>query len=354
MCLPENYLQANPQLGTANYTTNLGSSDYHSLQTQVSIRPNRSGISFTSTYSFSKTIAAQTGGNVRDPRDNRNVERFITTGSVRHDFRSNGTFSVPMGPNQFFFGNSSGVFARAIEGWRMSIIYNATGARPANLGGGVNNFYSTNTFDVVGPWVTPKGQVRWDGPSSNTNPVRILGPDGIAGTADDGHDNGTFFGGGGGRGGLYFVADDPQCNRPGITDSRGVNINNNCTLSALAAYADYPGAPAADFIDAATGRPAVFVLQNPQPGTIGTLGKNTLWSFGRWSLDANLSKDFRVRESTRVQFRIDARNVLNHPQPATPTLNILSGTTFGQITTKTGNRTVAGNISINFTEYPFK
>ena len=47
------------------------------------------------------------------------------------------------------------------------------------------------------------------------------------------------------------------------------------------------------------------------------------------------------------QFRLDARNIFNHPTPGTPNLNINSGT-FGQITTKTGNRTLAGQIRLEF------
>jgi len=34
-----------------------------------------------------------------------------------------------------------------------------------------------------------------------------------------------------------------------------------------------------------------------------------------WRFDANLAKAFRLTETKRLQFRVDAFNVLNHPQP---------------------------------------
>jgi len=43
----------------------------------------------------------------------------------------------------------------------------------------------------------------------------------------------------------------------------------------------------------------------------------------------------------KTTMRIDASNILNHPTPGNPNLDINSGT-FGEIQTKTGNRTLAG------------
>ena len=54
-CFPENYIVANPQLGTVTYNSNLGSSNYHSLQTQFNLRPVQ-GISFQTTYAWTKTM----------------------------------------------------------------------------------------------------------------------------------------------------------------------------------------------------------------------------------------------------------------------------------------------------------
>jgi len=68
-----------------------------------------------------------------------------------------------------------------------------------------------------------------------------------------------------------------------------------------------------------------------------------------WSLDANLSKSFRISESKQFQLRVDAVNVLNHPNPIAPTLNINSTDAFGLIKTKTtDHRTFQGTARFNF------
>ncbi len=38
----------------------------------------------------------------------------------------------------------------------------------------------------------------------------------------------------------------------------------------------------------------------------------------RWTLDGNLSKNFRISESKAIQFRMDATNIFNHPTPGDP------------------------------------
>ena len=55
--------------------------------------------------------------------------------------------------------------------------------------------------------------------------------------------------------------------------------------------------------------------------------------------DANIAKSFQITEGKHLQFRLDAFNVLNHPQPGSPNLSINTSTTpFGQISNKAGNR----------------
>jgi hypothetical protein len=88
-------------------------------------------------------------------------------------------------------------------------------------------------------------------------------------------------------------------------------------------------------------------LQNAAPGQLGTLGLSAIEGPGRWSFDANLQKSIRFGESRNLTFRVDAQNVFNHPNPGNPNLNINSGT-FGEINTKTGNRTLAAQIRLEF------
>jgi len=96
------------------------------------------------------------------------------------------------------------------------------------------------------------------------------------------------------------------------------------------------------------------VLQHPLPGHQGTLGASTLNTHGKCALDANISKTFRLSESKALQLRVDARNVLNHPMPADPT-GLTGGSegssfidNFGQITSKSGSRTLQARLRLSF------
>src|SRR6202453_1398859 len=57
---------------------------------------------------------------------------------------------------------------------------------------------------------------------------------------------------------------------------------------------------------------------NPPPGAEGNLGRNVLRGFGAWQIDFALHRTFRLSESTSLQFRAEAFNILNHPNFANP------------------------------------
>jgi hypothetical protein len=84
----------------------------------------------------------------------------------------------------------------------------------------------------------------------------------------------------------------------------------------------------------------LIVLQNPKPGKIGNLGNNVIKGPALWGLNTNLQKSFKIGESKSLQFRADAFNVTNHPQPGAPNLSINPNLTngvpipFGQITAR--------------------
>ena len=48
-----------------------------------------------------------------------------------------------------------------------------------------------------------------------------------------------------------------------------------------------------------------------------------------------------------MTFRLDAQNVLNHPTPGNPSLNINTGT-FGEINNKSGSRTLQAQLRVDF------
>jgi hypothetical protein len=53
-------------------------------------------------------------------------------------------------------------------------------------------------------------------------------------------------------------------------------------------------------------------------GQFGNSGRNVIIGPGLWNLDTALSRTFRMSDTTRIQFRADAYNVLNHPNFVAP------------------------------------
>jgi hypothetical protein len=308
-CFPENYIVTNPQLGTATYAAGFGKSNFHSMQTQITLRPTQ-GLSMQTTYIFAKTLGL-VPQNWTDPL-NRNADYAPPYQAVRHDLRTNGTFDVPIGPGRLLFANSSGWVARIIEHWQTGVIFNVSSGNPRTIIG-AHMLYATgnqnldsaqNRVDIVSPSFDQamKGHVVWNGPGSNT--------------------------------GLYYgdkaaFVPDPQCQITNHTDTNGFNLftNGSCTLQAVA-------------MKNSDGTSAI-VLQNPLPGHRGNM-PFSLEAPGKWKFDANLSKRIRLTESKSLQFRLDAQNVLNHadladPQPQTGQSINTNGITFGQIPSKGGS-----------------
>jgi hypothetical protein len=315
-CFPENYLTNNPQLSNALYFGNLARSNYHALQVSYSMRPT-SGFSVQTTYSYAKSMQLGTGGGsgLADPGTagvgfgtatytdpaNRDLDRMRGAEPL-HSLRTNGTFELPIGPNKLFFANSSGWVARVLEKWQTSFILNMASGQPVSIGGAGTMRYGNPRYVVASQlFEIPEGEVKWDGPGNNT---------------------GRFFGD------KFVTRPDPQCSD--TTQVAAGLLAGLCTLNALAMKvpAGTPGA-----VVLADGSSVVNVLVNPKPGQIGTLGNRTLDSFGTFFLDGNIQKSFRISESKTLSLRVDATNILNHPQPAVPSFNV-GATPFGQIASK--------------------
>jgi hypothetical protein len=223
-----------------------------------------------------------------------------------------------MGPGQLFLGNSTGVLARAIEGWRMSWTYSANSGAPLTIDSGGGNFeklYDNTTPDSPNGWEVRDGEVVW-------------GADIGASTL-----GGSYLGDG------FVSVQDPQCAAGSITDyvdAMGWNMadQGHCDMQAIALASD----------------PSQIVLQNPSPGTRGTVHMTTVEGPGSWTLNASMSKEFQFMEDKLFQIRVDAENVLNHATPGDPTLNVnTTGTPFGYISGKGGGpRNFQGQLRVTF------
>jgi hypothetical protein len=310
-CFPENYLTANPQLLGATYLGNLGRSNYHSLQASYTLRPTQ-GFSVQTTYSWAKSMqlsvgagpglanAGATGGTAYTDPLMRDLDRARGVESL-HSLRANGTIELPIGPNKLLFSGASGLLAQLIGGWQTSFILNLGTGAPVSIGGAETMRYGNPRYVVASPlWEIPKGEAKWDGPQGNT---------------------GTYYGD------KFVTQRDPQC---GDTSLVASSLTIFCTLNSLAMKvpANTPGA-----VTLADGSSVVNVLVNPKPGEMGTLGSRTLDSFGAFFLDGNVQKTFRLTERHQLSIRMDATNILNHPQLNSPNF-VVGGTPFGQIAAK--------------------
>jgi hypothetical protein len=295
---PENFIVTNPQFAAVNLITNDFSSNYHSLEAQVTMRPIQ-GVTMQSTYTWSKNMG--TGGpfglgpTYTNPV-NRHADYSVQTDTRVHDFRTNGTFALPVGPNKFFFGTTSGTVARFIEGWQTGWIVNLNTGAPTTITAN-NSLYANGRPDIVGPFPVKDAKVTFEGTAAAT---------------------GSYW-----KPGTFATVKDPQCLNASVV---AASLQSACTLNAIT--------------DAKTGQ---VLIQNAMPGTVPTMGLSTVTGPGRWRFDANISKAFRISESKNLQFRLDATDILNHPEPGTPTLNITgtNAANFGLITTSgtTGAKT---------------
>ena len=90
-----------------------------------------------------------------------------------------------------------------------------------------------------------------------------------------------------------------------------------------------------------------LLLVNPAPGTLGTLGMNTLEGPGDIGLDLNMTKQVRISETKNIEFRVNAINILNTPNWNNPETSINSNN-FGLSTSKTDNRAFKGQLRLTF------
>ena len=91
--------------------------------------------------------------------------------------------------------------------------------------------------------------------------------------------------------------------------------------------------------------PAAFA--RPAPGTFGNAGRNILRGPGFQSWDIAVFKTFPINESTRVQFRSEFFNFLNHPNLTNPDTNPTSAN-FGRVLGKAGQRNLQLALKLYF------
>ena len=293
----------NPQFGSRQFggaaiVGNLNNSTYHSMQLGVTKRLS-SGYTASTSYTWSRTLATT----IVDPRNRstKTLQAFHRT----HDFRTNGTWQLPFGPNRKLLSNAPGWVSRIVERWQLGTIFSWNSGAPLSFTTSAttpNPFQvlpNTNNFpDIVGELPKGSGQVS----ISTTSPGRINYFEGLTRVQDPG--------------------------RNSVTTEQNLR-----TANGQFAIADAQG---------------TVVLVNPALGKIGNMGQNWIEGPGQIGMDANLLKRVRISETKEFEIRIDAINILNHPNFGNPTTDI-NNVNFGVIgLPTTGNRTFTFHTRLNF------
>jgi len=340
--IPENFILTNPQFGVLNYLANMGNDNYHSLQTEFTLRPTH-GFSGTANYTWSRNLGVPAtppgafGGftaMITNPVD-RHMDYTIVNGNHTQILRTNGNIDLPVGPGKLLLRNSSGVLARVTEAWRLGFIYTVSSGPWASITA-QNMLYANGVPDVANADLLKEllndAGVRWGAPAGIFTEGRFFDPD------------------------KWTKVTDPQC----ATVSPQITVGSvRCNLQAVAKIVPAGTAGSVPLNDG-TGKAGLIVLQNPQPGKQGNLGQNVLPGLPVWRFDANIAKAFQITETKSLQFRMDAFNVLNHPQPVgpqnslnpslsiNPTLSTGAAVPWGQLTSKTGTRVFQGQLRLQF------
>ncbi len=141
-----------PQFTSLNTFSRQGFSWYHSLQIKVDRRFSQ-GLTFQSSYTFSKFREATTYLNAMDPYP----ERVISGQDFPHRFSASAIYELPFGSSKRFLGSAKGVGGKIIGGWQAQGTY--TGQSGQALGFG-NAIFLGNIKDVPRP-VSQRTVDRW-------------------------------------------------------------------------------------------------------------------------------------------------------------------------------------------------
>lgn len=92
---------------------------------------------------------------------------------------------------------------------------------------------------------------------------------------------------------------------------------------------------------------ALTPLNCPTYGTYGNIRRNSYRGPKNFEFDAQISRIFPIHESLNATLRLEAFNVLNHPNFKNPTSGLTSST-FGQISGANDPRIFQGSVKFNF------
>jgi len=259
---PENFIYTNPQYSSVLWNGNLDHANYHSMQTQVTLRPTH-GLSLSATYTWSRNLGML---GYTDHRD-RAADYGLLNTHRSHAVTTYGTYDLPFGPNRLLFSNvNPNVLGRIIGGWQLSWIHTMQTGRPATFTANTT-LWGGATPDKVGEFDNKSGYITWA----------------------DGARTGSYYAN------KYVNVTDPQC--ASVTTRDG--LSGQCTIQAVALRDDR----------------SQIIFQNAQPGKRGNFARYDISTPLTWNTDMAFTKSVRITEGRSIQIRVDATNVWNHAQP---------------------------------------
>ena len=286
---PINFFQANPYLSSLTYQTSNGDNNYNGLQIDLRHRLSH-GLTLNANYVWSHAM-----GDLLNETDQAAGYQWYTMRSAelnygpspfdrRHVFNAYWTYDLPFGKGQRFLSHS-GLLDRLVGGWTIGGRETIGSGNPFLLNGGRNTVNNLTQSGVVFPGNLTADQLQ-----------KALGTVG-----------GSFS------------------NTALIGDIANIATTNPTARTSQVNPALYSPA-------SIPGQFAGFVY----------LRNNNLYL-----LDMSVNKEIRIKEQMRMTVRLVALNFLNHPffdvGNSSPT-----STTFGQITTASGTRTMQFRVSFDW------
>ncbi|HLM56572.1 MAG TPA: TonB-dependent receptor [Pyrinomonadaceae bacterium] len=133
---PGFFLPANPAAGNVDYLGNGSSSNYHAMQAELRMRFGRS-LHFQTNYTWSKALTDFDGSDANFAAlldiTLGQLEKRRALNDIRHVFKANGIYALPLGPGKRFLGSTDGVVGKLLGGWEMTGIFEARTGRPITL-----------------------------------------------------------------------------------------------------------------------------------------------------------------------------------------------------------------------------
>ena len=297
---PENWLSTNPQVSNSMLAMNCCNSSYHSLQVEV-VKRYASGFYLQGNYTFSKALGDEEGSGqqqdltYRSLRD-RSFQKRLLSFSRAHVVRINSTYTLPFGPGKRFLTTGNSIISRLVDNWTIGAIFVLQSGSPLSFSSGAASYNTgSGTPMLAGNLAKSTGEVYKDS-----------------------------------KGDIYYFNGFTQ-----ITDPYVANLTTKNGVQGLASY------------KAIVDPQGNIILSNPLPGQLGSLGMYYVTGPGNYGLDVNLVKRIRIDENRQFELRAVATDLLNKPQWGSPTTDINS-TSFGRITSASGNRIITIELRINF------